>query len=448
MLRVSPDGRYLAYTDGTPFFWLGDTWWFCPSDQMPFDGSNRPAVPSMFRHLVDIRRQQGFTVLHMAFLGSIRGTTALDFLGTRHGRPFDPTYWRTVDRYLAYANEAGLIPVIGIGWADHLAPLDLDDLRHLWTYVVARYGAWAVSWLVCGEYNVALQGEDPARVEKALALGRHIKACDPYQRAMTIHPWGYWCDKRQAWNEAWFDFTMFQSAHLGSGKTPPATLYLDAWHRDRPAPLIESETNYEGCLQNPITANAVRLSAYHAMQSGCAGFTYGAQGLWCPTQDETDRTAENWGEPLAWWKAVQRPGSDQMGILRRCYESVPWWQMEPWPDALDRKYDWTWHWTPVTHAWPKAPELEQEETAHPVPLARGTRDGAAALVYFPDGFPPTVSVTLRFPAPPSAPLRAEWFNPRTGAPPTTADLSARDGTRQQLPDRPDGQDWMLILRKE
>ncbi|GEM_PF-3683377 len=27
VLRVSSNGRYLVYSDGTPFFWLGDTAW-------------------------------------------------------------------------------------------------------------------------------------------------------------------------------------------------------------------------------------------------------------------------------------------------------------------------------------------------------------------------------------------------------------------------------------
>ena len=38
ILRISADHRYLTYSDGTPFFWLGDTWWFCPSDLVPGNG--------------------------------------------------------------------------------------------------------------------------------------------------------------------------------------------------------------------------------------------------------------------------------------------------------------------------------------------------------------------------------------------------------------------------
>jgi hypothetical protein len=58
-LRVSGDGHSLTYTDGTPFFWLGDTWWFCPSDLVPIDGSTNPQIPSAYHHLLNVRKSQG-----------------------------------------------------------------------------------------------------------------------------------------------------------------------------------------------------------------------------------------------------------------------------------------------------------------------------------------------------------------------------------------------------
>ncbi len=38
-LKVSENRRHLTYTDGTPFFWLGGTWWFAPSTLTPLEGS-------------------------------------------------------------------------------------------------------------------------------------------------------------------------------------------------------------------------------------------------------------------------------------------------------------------------------------------------------------------------------------------------------------------------
>lgn len=72
ILKVSGNRRYLTHTDGTPFFWLGDTWWFCPSDLVPIDSSNRPDIASMYKTLIDTRAEQGYSVVHMAFLGSFQ----------------------------------------------------------------------------------------------------------------------------------------------------------------------------------------------------------------------------------------------------------------------------------------------------------------------------------------------------------------------------------------
>lgn len=321
-LRVSPDGHSLTYSDGTPFFWLGDTWWFCPSDLVPIDGSTHPEIPSAYRHLLDVRKRQGFTAIHMAFLGTIGGYNPFDEPAC--GAGLDPGYWRKVDRYIDEANACGLVPVIGLGWCGR--PLDPPAWRLLWRHVIARYGAHAVTWLVCGEYNVR-GAED--KVADSLALGRFIKDTDPYHRAMTVHPWYFEGDKRQAWSEPWYDFIMFQGGH---GGLPPARIYQDAFTRRPAKPLLEAECRYEGI--HTFTDREVREAAWRAILSGSFGFTYGSQGLWYPTQNETDRKTDEWGTPLVWWKAVQRPGATHLQHLRKILESVPWWKLAPRPDLV------------------------------------------------------------------------------------------------------------------
>ena len=70
-LGVAPDHHHLTYTDGTPFFWLGDTWWFCPSSLVPFNHSDHTGIPSMYKALVNKRQSQGFMIAQMAFIGSL-----------------------------------------------------------------------------------------------------------------------------------------------------------------------------------------------------------------------------------------------------------------------------------------------------------------------------------------------------------------------------------------
>jgi hypothetical protein len=322
ILRTSADGHSLTYADGTPFFWLGDTWWFCPSDLVPIDSSTNPEIPSAYKDMVQVRKRQGYTTVHMAFLGTIDGVNP--YHESLSGPSLNPAYWQKVDRYMDYANENGLVPILGMGWAGR--PLSTADWQILWRHLIARYGSHAVTFLVCGEYNV--RGTDEI-VDQTMDLAGYIKRTDPYHRAMTIHPWYYGADKRQAWDKPWYDFIMFQGGH---GEPPSLDIYLQSYRRTPTKPVIEGECQYEGI--GKFTDDDVRNVAYRAMQSGCCGFTYGSQGLWYPTQNTEDKRNEKWGKPLVWWKAVRRPGAEQLGHMRRIYETVDWWALKPANDMV------------------------------------------------------------------------------------------------------------------
>jgi hypothetical protein len=430
ILRVSADHRYLTYSDGTPFFWLGDTWWFCPSDLVPFDGSTKPGCASMYKALVDRRRDQGFTVVQMAFLGDLGKSQGVNsFRSLLKDRTIDVAYWRQVDRYLDCANDAGLVPVIGMAFHVGIDANPLDDWQFLWRYVVARYGAHAVTWLICGEYNQN-GGDQAGRVTKTMALGAFIKEQDPYKRAMTVHPWWHGGDKRQAWEQPWYDFIMFQGAHAGHGNVPPTALYRDAWNRQPARPVLEAECNYEGIYAGKPgrehTPDDVRRVAYHAIQAGSFGYTYGAQGLWYPTQNAEDKTFSDWGTPMVWWESLERPGAAQMGFLRKCYESVAWWKLAPRPDAV---------------------EFQGKVKDATRPLAKSEGD-AAHLVWFPKGSGAQTAAALSLADPAAAgAYAATWFNPRDGQETKQSAPLAAAGGKCPLPARPDEEDWMLILKR-
>jgi hypothetical protein len=416
---VSANRRYLTYSDGTPFFWLGDTWWFAPSSLVPFDGSSNPEYPSMYKALIDTRRAQGFSVAHMAFLGPMAqssGVNSFTLLGLQ--RRIDVAYWREVDRYIDYANQAGIVPVIGLAFHSGVDQLSLEDWKFLWRAVIARYGAHAVTWLICGEYNADL-GDVAGRVPMVLALGQYIKDTDPYQRAMTVHPWWFGGDKRQAWDQPWYDFIMLQGAHL---TYPDASLYLDAYRRPEAKPVLEGECNYEGI--KGMTDYDVRWCAYRAIQSGSFGYTYGAHGLWYPTQSISDTTFKEWGDPIPWWVALAAPGGAQMRILRDVYESVDWWKLEPRPEAFKRPLDW--------------PEMMSVAVK---------ADGDDTLVaYIPRGVIKTRAVKLQG-LPAGARYGGQWVNPRTGERTDLEEPLAVEEGQVELPDRRSGDDWVMVLRR-
>ena len=112
-LKVAPNGHYLTYADGTPFFWLGDTCWFCPGNYAPINGgtSTQYDTPSMFEQWVNQRQTQNFDVLQLAFLGNL-GTNDSSPGGQMSAGTIDPNYWQQVDQYIDYANDSGMIPAV------------------------------------------------------------------------------------------------------------------------------------------------------------------------------------------------------------------------------------------------------------------------------------------------------------------------------------------------
>jgi hypothetical protein len=416
-LRTSENKRYLTYTDGTPFFWLGDTWWFAPSSLLPIDGDN-----SAFKTLVDKRQQQQFSVVQMAF----QDTDNSPLLASAINRQLDLAYWQRVDRYFSYANDGGLVPAIGLAFDAQLDSMQLADWEFLWSYVVARYGAYAVTWIVMGEYNLY---NVPSRVEKALALGQFIKDVDPYKRAMSIHPTRYANDQHQAWDAPWYDFIMIQGSHSFPPTVPPPEVYSTAYAFNPPKPVLEAECDYEGIYggsPDEVLPAQVRRVAYQAIQLGSFGYTYGAHGLWYPTQSADDQTFwADFGTSPPWWVAMNRPGAGQMQILRNLYESVEWWKLEPRFGAL----------TPVGTDSPDDPWK---------PWAKGDGD-SLYIIYFPEGADPTTVYELHLQAAAQQNFNAKWFDPQTG---TTTPLAGSIGCAAgacSLPTRPDNGDWILVL---
>jgi hypothetical protein len=408
-LRASENGRYLTYSDGAPFFWLGDTWWNVPSGLVSFD---------RFEAMVDRRVSQGFSVFQAhGYTGFEPDPERTAFDVVRDVGETAVRFWREVDRYYSYAERRGLVGIIGFAATDALDRVSLPDLKRLWHYYLARYAAYPITFLFTQEYNAEI-GDKRGRIEKILALGRFVRDIDPYRRALSVHPWVRTKDGREAWKEAWYAFVLLQAGHFVNPVCDP---YLSV-HETVPArPFIESETNYEGFSRKDFQVDAavVRRSAYTAMQCGAAGFTYGAQGLYAgiSTKDEPATTA-NWGPILTWEEGLALPGGAQMAHLRRLYESLDWWRSAPWPASEG-----------VNGA-----------------LARSVGEDVV-VVYLPSATRQRDEIKLAgFER--SRRYRAEWFDPRTGAFARVAEALSVDRGELRLPTAPSLGDWVLVARVE
>jgi hypothetical protein len=158
------------------------------------------------------------------------------------------------------------------------------------------------------------------------------------------------------------------------------------------------------------------------MQSGCCGYTYGAQGSWNNSWDYGDFETV-WGT-LPWFAGVELSGGEQMGYMRRFYESFRWWKMRPVTDVFTT--------------------TSGENTLFNLPATTADADRSTIVVYFGETYRQDVGsarlVGLR-----EEVYDLRWFDPRTGEWITATDAAlAVDGTLD-LPMAPLlSEDWLLI----
>ncbi len=406
-LRLGEGRHHLVHTDGSPFFWLGDTWWRVPSSYVPFDD---------FTRMVDRRVAQGFTVFQALGYAPFAGTRDVGvFAAVRAATDAALRYWREVDRYFAYAEAKGLVGVVGLGGTAAFDRADLGNLRRLWHYYLARYGAYPITFLITQEYN-ARSGDPAARFAKVRELGRLIREIDPYGRAISVHPAVASIDDHRVWSEDWYGFAMLQAGHFSRVDCN----VLERLRRKMPIrPIVQAEHNYEGFERGTVkvTAEEIRRTAYTTLQCGAYGYTYGAQGLYAAVNDTvpTDPTSK-WGPVTTWKVALDFEGAAQLQHLRAFYESTAWWKLVPWPRGR----------------------------------ATGgifaSFDGDGVIVVYYEATTADRREALLYDVPEAAAFDYDWFDPRTGRFLETRGSVAAKGRKLTLPPAPSRGDWLLRLR--
>lgn len=216
-IRVADDSRMFAYSDGTPFFWLGDTHWEFAYRES-WDTSNHPGMTSQFRGMVDLRAEQGFTV-YQTNLRSDMGAGDRYWIdgGMAKGVEDVPNvafYQRELDRRMAYIADAGLVNALGQAWAFAiLGEHAVEHQKHLARYLVARYGAYPMVWTLAGEVAGYRKEGRAAMIDGWREVALEIEARDGYGHLATAHYTNErpFADYYQ--DEPWMDFTLNQAGH-------------------------------------------------------------------------------------------------------------------------------------------------------------------------------------------------------------------------------------------
>ncbi len=357
-IQVAADRRHFEHADGTPFFWLGDTWWM--------GLTKRIAWPDEFQALAADRVRKGFTVVQIV-AGLYPDMAAFDDRGRNEaGFPWDrdykhiqPEYFNLADRRIEHLVERGIVPCVVMAWGYHLPWMGAEAMKRHARYVIARYGAFPVVWCVAGEVNLPFYGEkgfprggEPqARAWEEIL--RETRTLDGFHRPITVHPTGLppLSGRLLYKDQGLLDFDMLQTGHGGRDVVHPSLATLEASLAARPPlPVVNGEVSYEALLGR-IPADVPRLIFWADMLSGAAGHTYGANGIWQVNGKNApygkSASGTDYGS-ISWQDAMNLPGSGQLGRAKEFLVSYPWHRFKPHPewatsemkgrDSYDRPY--------------------------------------------------------------------------------------------------------------
>lgn len=454
-VRAEPGRKHFAYADGTPFFYLGDTHWGMYTEEIDEPGphAGKSGATSHFKHVVDRRAAQGFTVYQSEPISAP--------FDVRDGRvdAADIAGFRTADRYYRHIADAGLVHANAEFFfaAEMRRELAADEaaIDRLCRYWTARFGAYPVMWTLAQEIDNDFYAEKGRAhnfysvtnnpwVKVAAALRRH----DAYRHPLSGHQENtlnttvtgasaqHLPDKRPDLGRSVFadpemaravghDWWAVQwSPSLVS--IPDHRITREYWQSERTA------VNYEGRYCYLWTKDfGARAQGWISYLNGFRGYGYGAIDLWLyRSRYDIDKSSHDGYEKITpddkqvkWCDAVEFPSAVQMGYMRRFFTRLPWWTLEP--DLGRGKYF--------------APAKADCAVS-------AASDGMGLYVLYFNGTN-TLTGTLRGCAG-GASCKGTWFDPRAGVEASAfARTAAADGTLA-LPPKPDAADWVLTVRAE
>lgn len=435
-LKVSGNGRYLTYADGTPFFYLGDTHWILSHER--FNTSNSPGVASQFKYTVDKRVSQGFTVFQsepgwQARSAQIRitdeGRTDEEAdAGFSHGlTSTDLAGFANLDRKFKYIADRGLVHANAeIGWVGDPAVFPIFTeafMSRLAKYWVARYGAYPVIWTIAQEIDKNYYGAyDATTINKWFAAAQSITDNDAYHHPMMPHMENM--DHTSAANSSWSG----RPYHSGwavqwQGELTEVDIAKGFWNALPTKPSVLYESAYDHFWTD--SRNALG-AAYKAFQYGMYGYGYGANGIWNDIYSKPGAlgdfgTAYEMPAHYFWWRdGADLQTGDQLAYFKHFYASLQWWKLVP---RFNDK------------AWGSFADASRS-------LLSSDRQDTYVVFFFGSG---TSTGTLNQ-MENRAIYSAQWFNPRNGRYENIGTF-AQTGSQWIIPNRPTAEDWILLVKK-
>lgn len=376
-IEVASNKRHFQHADGTPFFWLGDTWWMGLSRRLQW--------PQGFKQLAADRVQKGFNVVQI-IAGLYPDMYAFDPRGANEaGYPWEenyahmrPAYFDKADERLAHLVAQGITPCIVGAWGYFISWMTEAQLKAHWRYLIGRYGAWPVVWCTGGEANLPwylaknFPEDDRTMVTGWTKIIRYLRETDPFHRPISIHPTAInrYTSRNCTEDEALIDFDLMQCCHGENEANEIMTKAVRETYAATPRmPVLNGEPVYEN-LGGKLNGVWPRRAFWSCVLNGAIGHTYGGNGIWQCNQPGIPHGASphggNYGE-TPWQEAMHYPGSGECALGKKFITRFDWTQFEPHPAwAAYARAPWLsldgaqWIWTSPLAAVPVAKDAPNQ----------------------------------------------------------------------------------------
>ena len=431
-IKAEQGVKYLMHADGTPFFYLGDTHWSMYSEEWE----------SHFRYIVDRRVQQGFTVYQSEPIN------ARFHLEDGRIDADDIAGFQEADAYYRYIADAGLVHANAeFFFSSNLSKTLADDdaaLESLSRYWVARFGAFPVLWTLAQEVDNDFYAERwphhyDLHSNPWIKIANYIHAADAYSHPLSAHQensvntsvTGLGTEVKEGWGESAF---LSEEVALKAGhnwwaaqwspplhETPDPGTIIDYWNSPRPA------VNYEGRYCYLWTKDfGSRAQGWISFLSGFCGYGYGAIDIWLyKSTFDADKPSFDGVETISvedkatpWQVSLKFPSALQMRHLRSFMESFDWWNLVP--------------------VIPGDPAFQDKSGAA---VCAHTEERYFLYLYAQNTLTGTLTGLV-----PGASAEARWYDPRNGEFHKNEILSVLPDGTLPLPEKPDRQDWVLIIQ--
>jgi hypothetical protein len=402
-LKVDSSKRFLIRADGSPFIWVGDTFWL-------FSKLTR----EQRLQLLDDRQSKGFNMVMIRVgMGNEEVDEPIGFNGNLE--PIE-SHFQEIDHLVREANKRGMYVAIATGWWQIVEDYDAEALYKFGKFIGDRYkDNDNIIWLGAGE-----SGGHRRRTEldfqRVKSLVQGIRDGDTGDKLLTLHAdfqrgtslspmntlvdfnnWqtSQWCcpdDLPRKGNRNW---TVWDAIAFDYEQSPTKpTLDIEAWYEN---------TNLGG--GTPASPYNIRRRAYFSILAGGFGHSYGGSGIWDATSDFN--------------QALQLEGSTQIGYLSQFFHALG-------SDFLKLR--------PNQAMIVKGQSSNYDQHIQ----AASSNDGSYALVYTAG----TNNFALNLDQLNADSVSVMWFNPRT-----TALIKENAVTRKSQVSfaTPGKEDWVLVL---